>query len=382
MLREFEDGRDKVFLIRNVVEVRIPKRVYERLCRRYPRDYIISFAREKVVLHHVTRRPLYYITKESGIPLLGYNAFGLIDRGTNLIQVRPITGCNLNCIFCSVDEGRFSRTRVVDYIVDVDYIVESFGEVAKFKGAGVEAHIDGQGEPTLYPYLDYLVEGLKGIREVKIVSMQTNGILLSEGLIDRLEGYMDRINLSINSLTREIADRMYGVKYPLERVLNIAEYIANSKIDLHVAPVWLPGYNDDEIPKIIEFALEIGAGKRFPPLGIQKYIPHRYGRKPKVRVMSFREFYEKLEKLEEEYGVKLILKPEDFGIERRKRIPNPIRKGEVHRAKIVLPGRMRGEKLCLVKGRIVSVKTDKNVGDFIRIKIVRDRDGVFMGVEV
>ncbi len=380
MLREFEEREEKVFLIRNLIEVRIPKRTYERLSKRYSKEYIISFAEDKRVIHHVTKRPLYYITKESGIPLLGYNAFGLIDRGTNLIQVRPITGCNLNCIFCSVDEGRFSKTRLVDYIVDIDYIVEEFEKVAKFKGRGVEAHIDGQGEPTLYPYLEELVERLKKIKEVEVVSMQTNGILLSEEKIDRLEGYMDRINLSISALSQETANKLYGVRYPLKRVLSIAEYIANSKIDLHIAPVWLPGYNDDEIPKIIEFALEIGAGKRFPPLGIQKYIPHKYGRKPKVRVMTFKEFYEKLRELEREYGVKLVLSPEDFGMEKRPRIPQPIKKGEVYKAQIVLPGRMKGEKLCVVKDRLISVFTDRELGEFVKIKITREKDGIFAGV--
>lgn len=382
MLREFEERGEKVFLIRNLIEVRIPKKVYEKLERRYSKEYIISFSEEKKVLNHVTKRPLYYITRESGIPLLGYNAFGLIDRGTNLIQVRPITGCNLNCIFCSVDEGRFSRTRFVDYIVDPDYILEEFRKIAEFKGKGVEAHIDGQGEPTLYPYLIDLVKGLKEIREVKVISMQTNGILLNEKIIDELEGCVDRINLSVSALSQDVANRLYGVRYPLRKVLEVAECIANSKIDLLIAPVWIPGYNDGEIPKIIEWALEIGAGKRFPPLGIQKYIPHKHGRKPKVRVMTFKEFYEKLREFEKEYGVKLVLSPKDFGIEKRERFPSPIRKGEVYSAEIILPGRMKGEKLCVAKGRLISVFTDKEVGEFVKVKIARDKDGIFSGVVI
>ena len=383
MIREFEEGEEIVFVLRNTVEVRIPKHVYSKLIRRHPKEYIISYANEKRVLHHVTKRKLYYVTRESGIPLLGYNAFGLIDRGTNLIQVRPITGCNLNCIFCSVDEGRFSKTRVTDFIVDVDYLIDEFRRIAQFKGDGVEAHIDGQGEPALYPYLSDLVKGLSSTKGVETVSMQTNGITLSEKLIDDIEGYMDRINVSISSLDQETANRLYGMKrYPLKRVLEITEYIANSKIDLLIAPVWLPGYNDDEIERLIEYALEIGAGKKFPPLGIQKYIPHRHGRKPKVKVMSFREFYERLRTLEKEYGVKLVLKPEDFGIEKRKRIPNPIKSGEIHKARIVMDGRLRGEKLVVVKDRLISIRTDRKVGDFVRFKITRDHDGIFAGVEV
>lgn len=381
-IKEFENKEEKVFLIRNIIEVRIPKKSYLKLIKKYPKEYIISFSKEKKIFHSITHRPLYYITKESGIPLLGYNAFGLIDRGTNLIQVRPITGCNLNCIFCSVDEGRFSRSRFVDYIVDVDYLVEEFEKISKFKGKNLEAHIDGQGEPSLYPYLVELIEGLNDLKEVSIISMQSNGIPLNKKIIDRLEGKLDRINLSISALDQKIANKLHGVKYPLKKILELAEYIANSKIDLLIAPVWVPNYNDEEITKIIEFALDLGAGKRFPPLGIQKYIPHKHGRRPKTTVMTFKEFYAKLKELEKEYDVNLILKPEYFGTEKRKRIPKPIRKGESYNAKIVLPGRLKDEKLCIVKNRLVSIRSNKRIGSFAKIKIIRDKDGIFFGKEI
>ncbi len=382
MLREFETKGEKVFLIRNLIEVRIPKRHYEKLAKKYSKEYIISYAEPKRILHHVTKRELVYVTRESGIPLLGHAAFGLIDRGTNLIQVRPITGCNLNCVFCSVDEGRKSRTRITDYIVEPDYLIEEFAKVAGFKGDGVEAHIDGQGEPTLYPYMDELLEGLRKVKEVRVISMQTNGVLLSEEKIERWEKYLDRINLSISTLDERKAEFIYGCRYPLKRVIEIAKAIAESKIDLLIAPVWLPGVNDEDMEKLIEFALEIGAGKRWPPIGIQKYIPYKFGRKPKVDVMSFREFYERLRRLEEEYGVKLILRPEDFGIEKRPRIPHPIKKGDVLKARIVANGRVKGEKIVVVKGRVVTVLTERKVGEFVRFEIVRDHDGIFLAKEL
>jgi len=42
------------------------------------------------------------------IPLFGCIAFGIIDRGTNVLQVRPISECPLACIFCSTDAGPYS----------------------------------------------------------------------------------------------------------------------------------------------------------------------------------------------------------------------------------------------------------------------------------
>jgi hypothetical protein len=153
--------------------------------------------------------------------------------------------------------------------------------------------------------------------------------------------------------------------------------IAESKMDLLIAPLWLPGYNDKEIEKIIEFALEIGAGKKYPPLGIQKYIRYKYGRKLKSAI-SFRDFYSKLACLEKEYGVKLILKPEDFGIEKRQRIKHPIRKGERFKARLIADGRMHGEKLAVVRDRVVTVKTERKVNEVVSFEIVRVRDGIFL----
>ena len=143
------DEKYVIFTIYGVIEARVPKKFYERYRKKYSDEEIIQYG-EKELYNALTKRRLYYISEESGFPLIGHNAFGLIDRGTNLIQVRPITGCNLNCIFCSVDEG-MSRTRVTDYLVDVDYLLDEFEKLVNFKRKyckSIEAHIDGQGDPV------------------------------------------------------------------------------------------------------------------------------------------------------------------------------------------------------------------------------------------
>ncbi|MDD5735917.1 MAG: radical SAM protein, partial [Methanothrix soehngenii] len=65
---------------------------------------------------------LFHVTRESDIPLVGCLYFGVVDRGSNLLQIRPSCGCNLSCPFCSVDAGPSSRSRVTDYQVDLDYL--------------------------------------------------------------------------------------------------------------------------------------------------------------------------------------------------------------------------------------------------------------------
>ena len=334
-----------------------------------------------------TNRKVLYIHEAMDVPLLGYNAFGLIDRGTNLIQIRGVSGCNLSCIFCSVDEGPYSRTRKLDYVVDVDYLMKWFDDVARIKGKGLEAHLDGQGEPLIYPFRVELVQALREHPNVSVISMQSNGTLLTDKLVEELaEAGLDRVNLSIHSLDPDKARMLMGMKsYDLEHVLDMAEALVNAGIDVLIAPVIIFGINDDEAEAFIEFARKIGAGKRWPALGFQNYIPYKFGRNPTIaKVKPFKEFYAWLRELEEKTGMRpLVLKPKHFGMEKREFIPLAFRPGEVVKAEVVLPGRIKGEMLAKARNRLIEViNTDANVGDRIKVRIVRTRHGIYIGTPV
>src|SRR3989338_963120 len=246
-----------------------------------------------------------YIHRASGIPLIGTNYFGLIDRGTNIIEVKPITSCNVSCIFCSVDEGPHSR-RKVDFVVEKDYIVHELRKIVEFKGSNnIDAHINAQGEPTLYADMVKLVRDIMLIPDVKTSSIDTNGTLLSKKLVDDLaEADLTRINLSLNALDQEKAQKLAGHPYNLNKVMDIARYIP-TKMDLIIAPVWVPGFNDEEMPKLARFAEEIGAGKNCPPIGIQNMLNYRFGRNIAESVpMDL--FYKKMREIEQKHNVKLV----------------------------------------------------------------------------
>jgi uncharacterized Fe-S cluster-containing radical SAM superfamily enzyme len=376
----YDEDNEKVFVIRGTIEVRIPKNFYSQLKRKYSDEEIVSMQEPKVLRHHHTKRELVYVTKESGLPLVGHTAFGLIDRGTNLIQVRPVSGCNLNCIFCSVDEG-VSRSRRTDYIVDTDYLVEEFRKIAVLKGNDVEAHIDGQGEPFIYPYMAELLEKLREVPQVKAISAQTNGMLLDGAKIKEMEGLLDRINLSLSSLDDRQARMLAGTNlYDVGHVKGVARAIAASKIDLLLAPVWVPGFNDEEIPKLIEFGLEIGAGKRWPAFGIQNYVRYQFGKKVRGRPMKFFEFFRRLEEYERQYGVRLRLTPADFNIHKAPSLPRVFKKGERLRLKLVAPGRVFGEVLAVDRGRVIGVLTSKPVGTTVLAEVTRTNDNVYVAV--
>lgn len=327
------------------------------------------------------------IPKDANVPLIGTVMFGCIDRGTNLIQVRPTTKCTLNCIFCSTDSGPFSRTRITEYVVDVDYLLEWFKHLAKFKGNyKLIAFIDSVGDPLTYPKIVDLVQGLSEVKGVEDVSIETSGVSLTEDKIDELcEAGLTKINISLHALDSELAKKLAGTEnYDVFHVKKIIEHIAESPIELMITPVWIPTLNDGEIPKIIEFAKKMNKNEKYPCLGIQKYEAHKYGRKPKsVKEVTWWKFYEQLEGLEKRFNLKLKIGPRDLGIHKRKMLPYAFEKGEKVNVEVKVSGWMKNEMICAARNRCVTVfSCCASIGDIIKVKIIKNKHNLYIAKKV
>jgi uncharacterized Fe-S cluster-containing radical SAM superfamily enzyme len=320
------------------------------------------------------------------MPLIGSVNFGLVDRGTNVIQVRPSTACPLSCIFCSTDAGPCSRRRRAEYIVDFDHIMEWFRALSSMKGKGIEAHIDTVGDPLAYPRLVDLVSALSDDPNVDVISLQTHGHLLTERLLDGLsEAGLDRVNLSIDSTDPDQARTLAGTAgYDLGRIKRMAEYLVReTKIDLLLAPVWVHPLNDGEMDGLVALARDLGAGKRWPPVGIQKCEFHRLGRRTKgMRPVSWYRFYRGLREMEARLGTKLVLTPKDFGMKPARSIKAPFARGERIGARVVGPGWFNGESLAVTKDgnwSLTVVGVELPEGTEVKVRLLRTKDGILVG---
>ncbi|MBI2139707.1 radical SAM protein [Candidatus Woesearchaeota archaeon] len=349
-------------------------------------------------------KPSMYIHKNSGIPLVGNVGWGIIDRDTSMIELKPISSCNIKCIFCSVDEDQRNK----DVVIEESYLVEEMKKVVEQKDCGrIEVMITSQGEPTLYAPLPELIGDLKKIPQVKIISLVTNGVLLNKEYADRLIGSgLDRFNVSINAISQEMADKLAGCHYPIKRVMEICSSISLSgKAKVMINPVYVPGMNEAEMEKIVDFAESINAD-----VGIQNFLPYRFGRNP-VKGVEMEEFFEKMERWQEKAKIKLLKTKEDFTIIPTKPLPKPFKKGDIVRAELKMPGRFRNEMIAVAEGRTISVlgcsgienrdiedggKVDGSsggrisgksrggirgkIGQKIRVKITRSKHNIYLGV--
>ena len=332
-------------------------------------------------------RDLVRVGKDVELPLIGTVAFGVIDRGTNLIQVRPVSFCVLSCIFCSTDAGPRSRWRQAEYIVDLDLLIDWIKAIVKFKGTDIEAHVDTVGDPLLYHKLPDLIHELKSIDGIRVVSLQTHAATLTTKLADELAAAgLDRINLSIDTLDSNKAVYLTATSwYRVEKVMNITEYvIRNTDTDVMLAPLLLPGINDHDIPEIIEWGLKVGVGKKFPPFGIQKFLRHKHGRIPRgIKKMGWREFNTYLRKLEEKYRVKLLLSEKDFAIKKTRTVPVIYEVGRKAKVKVVAPGWLRNEWLAVPVGReesrtITVIGKSLSVGSKLSVRIISNKHNIYL----
>lgn len=319
---------------------------------------------------------LVKITWESGIPLIGCIAFGCIDRGTNLIEVRPTSVCNLKCPFCSTNANNES-IHPTNYEVECSYLADWVKDVVHFKGDNVELHFDSVGETLSYKDIVRLVAVCSKIKGVSFMSMQTNGVFLTEKLFDSLEkAGINRINLSIHSLDAKKARMLCGKdSYDVTHIINIARHISKSKVELMLTPVWLKGVNDADIEEIIKFGKSLNA--RF---GIQKYEIYKYGRKLKqAGNVNWWKFYSHLKLLGRKYGLKLELNARDVNVSRRPRVPAVFKKGDRVNVVVKAPGWVKGQMVGVSKNRCISINNCKApVNSRLRVKVVEDKNEIYL----
>jgi hypothetical protein len=246
---------------------------------------------------------------------------------------------------------------------------------AKQETRKIDIFINTHGEPLLYAPMERLVKGLRAIEGVGAISIITNGTLLSRKLVDDLTtAGLSQLNISINAMDEAKAKELAGSQgYSLAHVLEMVKY-ASRKLKIVIAPVWIKGVNDKEIPDIIAFAKGIGAD-----IGIQNYMVHKMGKKV-AKELPWEAFYAQLEEWEKATGAKL--KADSHTLYNTKPLDKPFRKGDTVKADIVCPGRMKDEMLAAAKGRVISIIGCTKERGSVKAHIIKDKDNIFVAEEV
>ncbi|MFP4523419.1 MAG: radical SAM protein [Candidatus Nanoarchaeia archaeon] len=329
----------------------------------------------------VTKKPTIYVDKQSQIPLIGAVDFGIIDRNTNIIEIKTHTGCNFNCVYCSVNEGKNKKSK--DILVDDNYLLRIASQIALTKKHPVEFNINPNGEPLLYPFLEDLILGLKNIPTCEVISINTNASLLTKEKIDALQNAgLSRLNISLNTLDAFVAKRISGGFFNLNQTLEMIRYAQSIGLPVLLAPLIVPTYNDrfkEDLHPLVKFASSLKSP--FPTIAFQKYLENKSGRNP-VKEIPFEDFFASLRPLEK--GFNMVLTPQKdynpFHMYSDTKLIKPFVKNDVVSARILCQGRTPREIWCEKDNRLIKVKGLTKFKGNAKVKIVRDKHNIFLGV--
>lgn len=144
------------------------------------------------------------------------------------VNFHLLEGCNMDCEFCFLPEGHLLSQQ--DWILIIDQIAEFGFKKDNFAG----------GEPTLLPWLPNLIARAK--ERGMVTSIITNGSRITDQWLNDLNGSLDWIGLSIDTVDPEKlkrSGRAIGGKVPIteEEYLNIIGEIKRHKIRLKINTV-------------------------------------------------------------------------------------------------------------------------------------------------
>jgi len=325
---------------------------FERLEKKFMR-FFGGFKRDLTYVLNGNRA--IFVDADLGLPLVGTNFLGIQDKGSEILEIKPITNCNADCSFCSVNEGP-SSNKEVDFVVDVDYLIDETAAVLEFKGANdMSLWLNPHGEPTLYSKLVEYCSAMLENTHVKDIHIITNGMLLTKPLVDSLRSLVDatgkKIHLSvsmsglgstpqekskINKKGLSSSKLTMGEVYNLNLVLHNVKYAA-PLLSVTITPVYVKGMNDIEMKNLIDFSKEISSN-----IAIQKFCINKRGRNP-VKEQSWDSFRSELKELEKETGVTLL---QPLGkLQTTKELPIDVNKDDVINVRVICSGRYVKEKL-------------------------------------
>ena len=171
-------------------------------------------------------------------------------RKINYLRISVTDKCNLRCRYCMPEEGipLISHGAILTY-------EEILRIVRVFAAEGISKVRLTGGEPLVRKGIVDFISRLSQIEEIKDLSLTTNGILLKEYARDLKRAGLKRINVSLDSLTKE---RFFQItrRDEYERVWNgIEEALRVGFSPIKINMVAIKGLNDDEIESFARLTL-------------------------------------------------------------------------------------------------------------------------------
>jgi len=185
----------------------------------------------------------------------------LIDpqgRKISYLRVSLTDRCNFRCSYCYTnDEPALNDKNLLN---DDDL----FKLVNVFVKLGINKIRLTGGEPLLRKNLIKLVEKIAGIDSIKLIGLTTNGYLLKPQIQPLIDAGLNRLNISLDTLKRDVFNNLTGHD-GLDRVIEAIDIAEKSGAFpfVKVNTLLIKGLNDTEIDDFANWALKRKIDLRF-----------------------------------------------------------------------------------------------------------------------
>ena len=166
-----------------------------------------------------------------------------------------IKQCNFDCLYCELSPSATVDHQVI--VTDVQTIINDLKfALREHKNIDVIT-LTANGEPTLYPYLDELIDEIQKIKEDKEILILTNSATLIDQKVFHTLLKLDQVKLSLDAVTLEVfkkIDRPHiGIDIEM-LICKVLEFSQKFTGKLYIEVLFVYGLNDtvDEVKAINE----------------------------------------------------------------------------------------------------------------------------------
>jgi cyclic pyranopterin phosphate synthase len=174
----------------------------------------------------------------------------IYQRKISYLRISLTDRCNLRCIYCMPPEGvQLTSHQEILRNEEIFQVVK-----AASRAGIVKVRFTG-GEPLIRKGILSLIDSVRSISEIQDISLTTNGIFLSEMAEDLKRIGVDRINISLDTLNKDIY-RKITVNGDLNKVWQGIEKALGLGFEaIKINTVVIPGLNSNEVADLAALTL-------------------------------------------------------------------------------------------------------------------------------
>jgi cyclic pyranopterin phosphate synthase len=175
------------------------------------------------------------------------------------LRVSLTDRCNLRCTYCMPEEGLAWLPKPT--LLSDDEVTRLVGIAVQRLGV-TEVRFTG-GEPLLRPGLVGIIEAVGALSPRPTLALTTNGIGLDRLAVKLADAGLDRINVSLDTLSPQRFVQLAHRDRHAEVLAGLAAAADAGLGPVKINAVLLRGINDDEAAPLLRFALAHGYELRF-----------------------------------------------------------------------------------------------------------------------